>query len=152
MPRVTICVYVNLYNFYKQKNGGMNMQLESTDKIQRVLGIYKKLVSGEIVNKVEEANNYGVNERSIQRDIDDIRSFMESEVGRTGIINNVIYDREKKGFRLEQQNPTELTNGQMLAICKILLDSRALLKTDMIEILNKLIIINPKPKTIDHFL
>lgn len=27
----------------------------------------------------------------------------------------------------------------MLAICKILLDSRALLKTDMIEILNKLI-------------
>ena len=64
---------------------------------------------------------------------------MESEVWRTGIINNVIYDREKKGFRLEQQNPTELTNGQMLAICKILLDSRALLKTDMIEILNKLI-------------
>lgn len=57
------------------------MQLESTDKIQRVLGIYKKLVSGEIVSKVEEANNYGVNERSIQRDIDDIRSFMESEVG-----------------------------------------------------------------------
>ena len=54
------------------------MQLESTDKIQRVLGIYKKLVSGEIVSKVEEANNYGVNERSIQRDIDDIRSFMES--------------------------------------------------------------------------
>ena len=112
------------------------MQRESTDKIQRVLGIYKKLVSGEIVNKVEEANNYGVNERSIQRDIDDIRSFMESEVGRTGLINNVIYDRAKKGFRLEQQNQTELTNGQMLAICKILLDSRALLKTDMIEILD----------------
>ena len=66
------------------------MQRESTDKIQRVLGIYKKLVSGEIVSKVEEANNYGVNERSIQRDIDDIRSFMESEVWRTGIINNVI--------------------------------------------------------------
>ena len=90
MPRVTICVYANLYNFYKQKNGGTDMQRESTDKIQRVLGIYKKLVSGEIVSKVEEANNYGVNERSIQRDIDDIRSFMESEVGRTGIINNVI--------------------------------------------------------------
>ena len=102
MPRVTICVYANLYNFYKQKNGGMNMQLESTDKIQRVLGIYKKLVSGEIVNKVEEANNYGVNERSIQRDIDDIRSFMESEVGRTGIINNVIYDREKKEIRIAE--------------------------------------------------
>ena len=39
------------------------MQRESTDKIQRVLGIYKKFISGNIVNKVEEANNYGVNER-----------------------------------------------------------------------------------------
>ena len=56
------------------------MQSESTDKIQRVLGIYKKLINGEIVNKIEEANDYGVNERSIQRDIDDIRCFMESEV------------------------------------------------------------------------
>ena len=115
------------------------MQRESTDKIQRVLGIYKKLISGNIVNKVEEANNYGVNERSIQRDIDDIRSFMESEVGRTGIINNVVYDRCCKGFRLEQLNITELSNGEMLAVCKILLDSRALLKTEMIDILDKLV-------------
>ena len=115
------------------------MQRESTDKIQRVLGIYKKLISGNIVNKVEEANNYGVNERSIQRDIDDIRSFMESEVGRTGIINNVVYDRSCKGFRLEQLNSTELSNGEMLAVCKILLDSRALLKTEMIDILDKLV-------------
>lgn len=115
------------------------MQSESTDKMQRVLGIYKKLINGEIVNKIEEANNYGVNERSIQRDIDDIRCFMESEVGRTGIINDVIYDRNQKGFRLEQQNRTELSNGEMLAICKILLDSRALLKNEMIEILDKLV-------------
>ena len=115
------------------------MQSESTDKIQRVLGIYKKLINGEIVNKIEEANDYGVNERSIQRDIDDIRCFMESEVGRTGVINNVIYDRNQKGFRLEQQNRTELSNGEMLAICKILLDSRALLKNEMIEILDKLV-------------
>ena len=38
------------------------MQEEKTDKIQRVLGIYKKLVNGEIINKVEETKNYGVNE------------------------------------------------------------------------------------------
>lgn len=59
MPRVTICVYANLYNSYKWKDGGANMQSESTDKMQRVLGIYKKLINGEIVNKIEEANNYG---------------------------------------------------------------------------------------------
>ena len=32
----------------------MNMQLESTDKIQRVLGRYKKLVSGEIVSNLQD--------------------------------------------------------------------------------------------------
>lgn len=40
----------------------------------------------------------GVNERSIQRDIDYIRCFMESEIGRTGIINDVIYDQKSKGI------------------------------------------------------
>ena len=61
------------------------MQRESTDKIQRVLGIYKKLVSGEIVSKVEEANNYGVNERSIQRDIDDIERISSGTTESDGI-------------------------------------------------------------------
>ena len=50
---MTICVYANLYNSYKWKYGGANMQSESTDKIQRVLGIYKKLINGEIVNKID---------------------------------------------------------------------------------------------------
>lgn len=40
-------------------------------KIGRVLGIYTKLLDGYLVNKSEEALNYGVNERTIQRDIDD---------------------------------------------------------------------------------
>ena len=43
------------------------------NKMQRVLGIYTKLMGGYLVNKAEEALNYQVNERSIQRDIDDIR-------------------------------------------------------------------------------
>ena len=43
--------------------------MESTDKIERVLGLYTKLINGSVVNKAEEAANYNVNERSIQRDI-----------------------------------------------------------------------------------
>ena len=45
--------------------------MEAVDKIERVLGLYTKLISGAVVNKAEEATNYNVNERSIQRDIDD---------------------------------------------------------------------------------
>ena len=43
-------------------------------KIERVLGMYTKLLSGNVINKFDEAQEYGVNERSIQRDIDDIRN------------------------------------------------------------------------------
>lgn len=108
-------------------------------KIERVLSIYTKLISGNVVNKLEEAQEYGVNERTIQRDIDDIRSYMESQAEKTGCINSVVYDRIKKGYRLEQIYKMKLTNSEVLAVCKILLDSRAFTKNEMIDMLDKLI-------------
>lgn len=113
--------------------------MESTDKIERVLGIYTKLINGAIINKVEEAANYNVNERSIQRDIDDIRNYMDIKGSEDGIINSVIYDRQKKGYRLEQIYKFKFTNPEILAICKILLDSRAFTKKEMEAMLAKLI-------------
>ena len=108
-------------------------------KIERILGIYTKLLSGNIVNKLKEAQEYGVNERTIQRDIQDIRSYMETEAERTGCINSVVYDRIKKGYRLEQIYKMKLTNSEVLAVCKILLDSRAFTKKEMTDMLDKLV-------------
>ena len=82
-------------------------------KIDRVLSLNSKFMSGALVNKAEEALNYGVNERTIQRDIDDIRNHLETAVGDTGILNNIIYDREKKAYRLEQIYQMKLTNGEI---------------------------------------
>lgn len=115
--------------------------MESTEhnKMLRVLGIYTKLLNGGIVNKAEEAQNYGVNERSIQRDINDIRDFFDADSARTGIINSVVYDRIDKGYRLETLYKLRLKNCEILALCKILLDSRAFTKAEMTEMLNKLI-------------
>lgn len=96
-------------------------------------------MNGEIVNKAEEAQNYAVNERSIQRDIEDIRKFLELDSENTGDINSVIYDRIDKGYRLEQMYKLKLTNSEVLALCKILLDSRAFTKKEMTELLDKLI-------------
>lgn len=112
---------------------------DGSDKIDRVLGIYTKLMNGGIVNKSEEAVNYNVNERSIQRDIDDIRNYLEQHVPDSGVVNDVIYDRNLKGFRLEKLYNLKLTNGEILAICKILLDSRAFTKKEMKDMLEKLI-------------
>lgn len=109
------------------------------DKIGRVLQIYAKLADGYVVNKAEEAQRYGVNERSIQRDIDDIRNFLDTDSERTGMVNTVIYDRQEKGYRLETLYKMRLKNSEVLALCKILLDSRAFIKKEMVEMLEKLI-------------
>lgn len=117
----------------------MPIEKEGTDKIERVLGIYTKLINGAVVNKATEAINYGVNERSIQRDIDDIRNYMDLQGAEDGILNSVIYDRQAKGYRLEQIYKLKLTNPEILAICKIILDSRAFTKPEMESMLQKLI-------------
>ena len=115
------------------------MTEEKNNKIERVLGIYTRLLNGSVVKKAEEAVNYGVNERTIQRDIDDIRNYLELDGERVGCINNVIYDRVRKGYRLEQVCRMKLSNSEVLALCKILLDSRAFTKTEMTEMLDRLI-------------
>lgn len=115
------------------------MQTESKDKIERVLGMYSKLMNGYIVNKAEEAQIYGVNERSIQRDIEDIRGYLDTASTEDGIINTVIYDRNAKGYRLEQIYEMKLSNSEILAICKILLDSRAFTKKEMTKLISRLV-------------
>lgn len=111
----------------------------SKDKVGRILAIYSKLMDGHVVNKAEEAAYYKVNERSIQRDIDDIRNFLEQEAVERGVFHEVIYDREKKGYRIDQIYKIKLSNDEILAISKILLDSRALKKEEMLSVIKRLI-------------
>lgn len=113
--------------------------MEKEDKIQRVLGLYTKLINGSVINKATEATNYNVNERSIQRDIDDIRNYLDQQGTEDGIMNSVEYDRQVKGYRLKQIYKLKFTNPEILAFCKILLDSRAFTKKEMQGVLAKLI-------------
>ena len=115
------------------------MDSEKNQKMERVLGLYTKLLSGALVIKEEEAQNYGVNTRSIQRDIDDIRSFLDMTGINTGQMNTVIYDRIRRGYRLEKNSRLMLKNSEILAVCKILLDSRAFTKTEMTDILDRMV-------------
>ena len=50
-----------------------------TDKNSRLLYLYEMLVHGEGLQKKEAAARFGVNERSIQRDIDCLRNFFASQ-------------------------------------------------------------------------
>lgn len=111
----------------------------SYSKVERVLGMYTKLMDGCLIRKAEEAARFGVDMRSIQRDIDDIRNFLELDTESTGVVNSVVYDHAKKGYCLEQIYKIKLTNSEILALCKILLDSRAFTKDEMLDMLDRLI-------------
>ena len=116
-----------------------NKDTQNTNKIERVLYIYSQIMDGGLVKKSELAERFGVNERSIQRDIDDIRNYMQNNLIHEGYQHSVIYDREKKGYRLEKISLLKLTNSELLALSKILLDSRAFPKEEMKNLLKKII-------------
>lgn len=108
-------------------------------KSNRALSIYSRLMNGRIIYKSEEANRFGVLEKSIQRDIEQIRSFLDDQAATDGIPNNLIYDYVKKGYLIERADDPRFTNDEILATCKILMSSRAFPKKEMNTILDKLI-------------
>lgn len=115
------------------------MDGEEGRKINRILSIYTMLIEGQVVNKAEMARRFDVNARSIQRDMECIRRFLEDRVTENGIQKELVYDYRGKGYRLEEPEELMLTNEEVLAVCKILLDSRAFVKQEMIGILDKLV-------------
>ena len=66
-------------------------------KGKRILSIYQRVLDGKAVSKSEEAFRFGVNERTIQRDLDDIRKYLGLEIRKK---RQLIYDRDKKGYLL----------------------------------------------------
>ena len=105
------------------------------EKTSRVLGIYTRLLDGHVVTKAEEAERYGVNERSIQRDIESLRAYLADQ----HLEQYVFYDRKLQGYRLAGGEARTLSNSEILAVCKILLESRSMRRDEMLPILDKLI-------------
>jgi len=110
-------------------------------KNNRTLDIYTRLCKGKIINKAEEARQFGVDERSIQRDIDDIRSFLDDcAVKDSTDTRKIMYDRTKKGFIMTGNESALMDNSEILAVSKILLESRAFTKKEINAILDKLVL------------
>ena len=104
-------------------------------KSERLLQIYSLLADGAVLRKKELAQRFHVTERSIQRDIESLRVFCAEQ----GVRQEIIYDREARGYRLEDSAGAFLSNGEILAVCKILLESRSMRRDEMLPILDKLV-------------
>lgn len=104
-------------------------------KSSRLLVIYSRLVSGEVVSKADLSKQYHVSDRSIQRDMESLRCFIANQ----SLPQDIIYDYKMRGYRLVNNLPKGLTNSEVLAVCKILLESRSMRRDEMLPILDKLI-------------
>ena len=112
---------------------------EKKTKADRVLKLYDKLLRGKRVHKEEEAAFYGVDAKSIERDINAIKAFFSEKLAETGEDNLVKCDRNQGEYYLLTSKRSEFTKSEILAISKILLESRAFTKKEMDELIEKLL-------------
>lgn len=136
--RMTVCVHDIVFT-RRKRNRRENMDKSSDAKSERVLSIYSRLRQGKVIYKAEESLHFDVAQRTIQRDIADIQCFLNNQNSETGEIQEIVFDRKSGGYRLETKLQKCLEGSELLAVCKVLLESRSLVKEEMFPIINKLI-------------
>lgn len=110
---------------------------EQQSKSLRILSLYERLCQGDTISKKEESVRFGVNEKTIQRDIDELRTYIANNFEASMVLE---YDRKKNGYVLRRNENIWLTNEEILVLAKVLLESRAFQKAEMDQLLDKLIL------------
>lgn len=104
----------------------------------RLLNIYERLNKNEYVNKDKLAIEFNVSKKTIQRDIEDLRAYL-CETHFDEFETAIKYSKSKNSYYLVRLERESLTNKEAVAICKILLESRAFNKEELTALTNKLI-------------
>lgn len=112
--------------------------------------MYDRLKSGHELKKKEEAARFKVSEKSIQRDLESIRRYLEKERQN----EYVEYDFSKRVYVLITDQVDWFGNEEIFAILKVLIESRAFPKVIMHNIIDKFIQVAPlhKQTTINNML
>ena len=103
----------------------------------RMIYIYERLNRGELIKKQKIAEELCVTQKTIQRDIDDLRIYI-SEIHNYENVT-IKYNRKKRGYTLIRFEREWFANEEVVALIKILLESRAFNKNDLKELIDKLL-------------
>lgn len=124
--------------------GTNNLQVggfvEDKNRGKRILTIYQRAKSGVLIVKGELATEFGVTKKTIQRDIAIINTFFD----KNGLNSKLKYDFSLKGQLLKGDEASYLLAEEILLIAKILLESRALPRKEIGELLDKLLHLSTK--------
>lgn len=124
-----------LYNNKEMVVRFMNL---NGNKSFRVLNIYERLNKGEVLNKKNIAQEFNVSLKTIQRDIDDLRLYLAEMYYDQNDIR-IKYDKVKEGYYIVCLDNGWFTNEEVMALCKILLESRAFCKEELDLLIDKLV-------------
>ncbi len=108
------------------------------EKSFRLINMYERLNKGEILFKADLANLFCVSEKTMLRDISDLRTYYANTTGNS---ESILYDKKINGYYLAERNNHWMTNQEILPICKILLESRAFNKKELHQVINKLLLL-----------
>lgn len=111
------------------------MKAANQNKTHRVLRIYEKLITGDGIVRKELADYFDVSKKTIKRDLKEIDRYFQ-EVDNNYHDNYISYDYQKKAYFLDD-NKLELTQKEILAIVKVILESRAFCKKETEQLIIK---------------
>ena len=100
---------------------------------ERVLNIFCKLLEGKTFNLEGAAADYGVDPRTIKRDIAQIRNVLCESDSMNFEGRDIVYDRKNNHYSMTGTG--KLTASETLAVCKILIESRAFPKDKLDSII-----------------
>lgn len=109
--------------------------MAETGKNTRILILHTMLTRGECLRKKELARKFGVVEKSIQRDIEDLRDFY----ARAGDSRRLAYDNKLRAYRLRADRAVTLTNSEILMVSRALLGNQSMDENEILPVLDKLI-------------
>ena len=108
------------------------------NKMDSILYMYNRLIEGKIVFKNDILDKFQINERTFYRYIKNIKDFIENPSSEL-IGQSIDFDRLKGGYILNGKAENNLNEKEILAISKVLLESRGFVKSEIQNILNKLL-------------
>ncbi|MFD3449424.1 helix-turn-helix transcriptional regulator [Microbacteriaceae bacterium 4G12] len=109
---------------------------EREKKSIRILSLYERLSKGELLKKDKEARRFGVNDKTIQRDLDELRLYLASIHADSVTLE---YNHTNQSYSLNRGGDVWLTNEEILALSKVLLETRAFSSEEMNALLEKII-------------
>lgn len=105
------------------------------DKSYRLLRMNEQLAHGEVLRKESLVSAFGVTPKTVQRDIESLRVYLlENGDG------DLRYDRKHDCYRLERMSDGQLTEKEVFAVSKVLIESRAFNKEEFDALIRKLLL------------